>query len=479
MAQDGHLWSLKFILESAGEDLPNQEDATVEQLIEETSDKPQDARARVQEMKKQSGAMKLAPKLLTHRNLFFMRCMMAVCCPIWTCFTERMTQVKMPMDSMRFWLMQSKGQWIHELIGCIKNVCHNTDTFSRLEIWSRADGAQERVELAMSLLLHICSNRLKSIFTQLHEPPYRYAGALERGPGGQAVVTQMQQEWQNLLQLEAGDAQEPALHEPVQMMKWRHNMVPRLLYLAFEKGDWKVEDLEAQGLLANIFTHLPDSKVIEDLHNHLRDLSRKAGNHASGAVSRQIAILESQVLESRGIPTMQMLPEEMAQRQSASLTKGFKKLTEASRHKPHPDMQQLMHPATPDSVSPAYAFQTIAATSWCFHHSKEKLDCALNVAWLSVLMPERHLVMRKSSNEVYLVMASSPFACLLWPMKQIADGRFGFSFEGVPVQWGYVLDLEEWAVLLAQAEAPEEHASQVGITFQAKHIWCDTDSVKM
>ena len=88
----------------------------------------------------------------------------------------------------------------------------------------------------------------------------------------------MKADWQSLLLAEAAHALHPASCNVVSLMRWRHFKAVRMLFMLAEAHGWQVTP-ELQKLIKDMFRGFPDTKVIEDTHQHLRDLGRHNRNH--------------------------------------------------------------------------------------------------------------------------------------------------------------------------------------------------------
>jgi hypothetical protein len=75
----------------------------------------------------------------------------------------------------------------------------------------------------------------------------------------------------------------------------------RLLYLVFERGQFNPLYEPFQRLLRSILEALPDSRIVEQLHQWLRDLSRKSKADVSSCIARMNACITSEALKPRGI----------------------------------------------------------------------------------------------------------------------------------------------------------------------------------
>ena len=76
----------------------------------------------------------------------------------------------------------------------------------------------------------------------------------------------------------------------------------RLMISLFETDNWRPSSKAGRHALHTMLAGLPDTKCVEDAHQHLRDLQRKQRALASSKVCRTRACYLSPVLSGRGIP---------------------------------------------------------------------------------------------------------------------------------------------------------------------------------
>jgi hypothetical protein len=110
----------------------------------------------------------------------------------------------------------------------------------------------------------------------------------------------------------------------------------RLLYLVFERGQFNPLYEPFQRLLRCILEALPDSRVVEQLHQWLRDLSRKSKADVSSCITCMSACIMSEVLTSRGIEAVSVSRDEhtVALRGGVT-TAGLKRKWASSLHRLH------------------------------------------------------------------------------------------------------------------------------------------------
>ena len=76
----------------------------------------------------------------------------------------------------------------------------------------------------------------------------------------------------------------------------------RLVFAAYEDSDFDAGSAAGRRLLRGLLEVLPDSKIVEDCHGHIRLACKSQRNRRMTLHSMQDTLCNSPVLESRGIP---------------------------------------------------------------------------------------------------------------------------------------------------------------------------------
>ena len=117
---------------------------------------------------------------------------------------------------------------------------------------------QAKAHMLVDAALHLVTRRVESLVVAATEPPWRYAHALSDDPAvAQAAVTQMQQEWQSLQDLEHVMAAAPGSCQPLEAMHWRLRVATRAVFMAYEADQWAWASVGGQALLTACLLILP------------------------------------------------------------------------------------------------------------------------------------------------------------------------------------------------------------------------------
>ena len=113
------------------------------------------------------------------------------------------------------------------------------------------------------------------------------------------------------------------------MVPWRLHFLPRMLFCLAESHEWSCDAPPVLQLLSDVHrSRLPDTKICEDMHQHIRDRSRLQRYRKISRSSRMQACVQSGVFAQRKIPhvvvsssEISTAPASMARQKSAHLWK--------------------------------------------------------------------------------------------------------------------------------------------------------------
>ena len=243
----------------------------------------------------------------------------------------------------------------------------------------------------------------------------------------------MQHEWAALLDAESAYAANKASCRVVGLMRWRVGKAIRMLYMMAEAANWQLTDT-LQKYVRDMFQGIPDTKVIEDTHQHLRDLARDNRNFVSSRVKRMFACLTSNVMSKGNIKVIDP-PDRQIVAQSWNKCRFMKtRLKTQTKGLTLPDkrMQDIMHPKTPASTTPEGLYDIAAATEWCFKYWQlpPGNDCDLEQAWQTILMQQFDIIFNVASGSAMLVIVPAEYACVTWALAKVhQDGSGCMTWE--------------------------------------------------
>lgn len=307
-------------------------------------------------------------------------------------------------------------------------------------------------------MLNILHYRSKSLAVEVYDPPRRWVHMLSHET---ELVTQagqnMKSDWKALLRAEAAFAKMPREARAVGALVWNHFVAVRLILMGYEQQGWSGGSGGSSGvgerLLRAALQHPGDSKLIEDIHQYLRDLERNARHEVSSRVERQLAAIESDVLARRHIRSVQLDLMTVANANvQHHKTTSFNAATKPQMAKLPPVYQDIMKPQKNwPSTSPTTVFNRTAATEWVLKvwrksdAGRPRSPLSANSAWLTVLTQLGDLLCERDTVKG-LVVASAEWSCLLWAVNHTDSNHVVLQVTGQPISWYHICDIQQVTV---------------------------------
>ena len=296
-------WAAKMVYEHnlalGGEDVNHVDLAAV---LRDVDMSPQE---QLRRLKAASGGFKLAHKVMS--DDLYMHCKILFCVgqPAWRHHVYKVEKVLTPLDGLSFLTKQSLGAWRDELVAILEATFAST---ANLQYWKvhhashLDDDAILVCEHAAVLGIHLVSNRAWSKFLDVSIPPQSYAAILLPAcdPRDERM-RQMKCDWRVIMDLEARSLTDLSSAALRQELFWADFTPVRLMYMLFERGAWDPDFPPARDFLRALLEVLPDSRVVEEHHEKLRDMSRSCKHNVTTRVARMQSCRSAGVLERRGI----------------------------------------------------------------------------------------------------------------------------------------------------------------------------------
>lgn len=291
---EGELWATKMVLEDA---LEQKEEASEKEVDERPLGK-QDHQQELRDLKKKKGTWRLAPELINSKNMAIKDIILAVGKATWKGFASRARDVVTPQHVLELNISCAyNAYWKQELVEMVENSLYDTKTMDHLMPEFQC---HEKVLLWHTDLFNkLMETRSQSLVAFHCLPPNLYNHCLAPSIAvARAAYDLAMSHWRILLAAEeAGNTGEDV--KPLKSMHWRLNPLVRVLFMAFEedliKGTLLSIHSSALRLQRVIGQHLGDSRLIENIHQHGRDLFR-----ASKANSISNTAIMSNALRSKG-----------------------------------------------------------------------------------------------------------------------------------------------------------------------------------
>lgn len=296
-------WALKMLLNfHSGEEAGPQAEYDARDPAEAMH---RDPRKELAALKSSTGGFKLAARLLTPWLRKHMEIYCAGTKSSWDWYTEQTTTVKSPADGIRHSIACGNGGWQKELQGLVAVLYdHGLLTSCGLSPFrdiAVVDQSHEATVL-LDFTLRLCGNRCFA--NAVHDvPPLCYAAALSSDAAVREVAMgRMKTDWAMVTSLEHAGARNESSSTALADVSDILSPPVRLMFICYERDKWNSRSLAGRRVLRAMVGGLPDTKVVEDTHQHLRDLQRRGRSLVSSKVARSRACVFSGVLEQRSVP---------------------------------------------------------------------------------------------------------------------------------------------------------------------------------
>ena len=469
---DGELMATKMVLESG----MGQDEAGSEQEVEELPLNLKKHQEELRALKKRKGTWKLAPQLITSKSLAIKDCIMAVGKSSWKHFAGRARDITSPEHVLEYNIAASRnGFWMNELVELV----HESLFGDNLHLQPLFQGHDQVVEWHVSLFSKLLEQRAMSLSVTYQMPPNLYCHVLSPSlEVARAAHDLAIKHWNILLEVEGAEL-EGVNVKPLKVIHWRLNPLIRCLFMAYEEDEAKhmffSGTSSSRKLQRTLSKHIGDSRVVENIHQHGRDLFRSSKSNTFSNIAIMSNALRSKVLEGRKVPVVsaenidKAVGAQWNQKWKGSVASSLK-----SRGVKVPQqMQSLMVGQSKKTghswptPSPGAIFNSVAATQWLFHfwNNPNYQDTHVNAAWLSVLAQAGSVLAQESTGMLIWVMASAEFGFLGMDMKvAMVEGQRWYLCEAerTSIKWHHICRLDDWLSVPAEPGLIHGHKGPVG-----------------
>ena len=413
------------------------------------------AQEELRALKAKQGSWRTAAQCITSESVWRMRCLQTAVKPLWRQTAWRTQHVRTPEQALTYEVGMSRGAWQADVVEVVTASLHDGPTLRELGLTQ--SNRQRQREIHLDLLLWLARLRADSLVQHSEEPPRSLAAILSADPAERLQARERHlREWRLLLRAEEmHNAGSLGRHSPLERVGWRHNRWIRLIHALLESG--ATEDAEYQ--VRCMFTGFGDSKVIEDIHQHIRDVDRGQRHQSTKSIRRMCAVLESGVLRSRGIPEVGVTDAAVAQAPRWATPVGAVQrrlvMREHSKRVPQEWAALLCERTWHSPAASALAGDT-AAWRWIVHclDPAERGD-RLAEGWLTSLLQFKDVILEPGLGLAWLVLVPSSWAVLAWRLERVestgaeAVWTFASAGDAAPLRWKSVdsRSLEDWVVL--------------------------------
>jgi len=420
-------------------------------------------RAELAALKNASGGLALAYKLMSSDLQVHVKILYTAAQACWDWYTDQVKHIKTASDGFQYSVQMAQGRWAWSphLWLTISHCLYNATSLEFMSIPNFTDdpNVQQLAHKTLMLVWHLICNRAWSL-TRHDCPPECYASVASASHvEAQATMDSMQADWKKVVMLEQRVHNLPAarlLWSDIDSVKSRPI---RLLFVFFERDQWHVESLAGRKLLAGLLWQLPDNKIVEDCHAHIRRESKANANQKLSISRIQDLVLRSGVFESRGINHPAAVTQEVFVRNIKKKTNGFSTTQHRSaRHKMSERWTSIMGKRNWNALTEESMHKSAAAWRWLqtfVPGGHVKLDSAL---FSRLVLP--FTLIQNDAGAVYASMGNAVWGALGWPVSPVAVGpdsdetdpdaagmsAYAFDAQG-SMTWIHVTNPLEWHVL--------------------------------
>lgn len=177
------------------------------------------------------------------------------------------------------------------------------------------------VDLAVGLCLGLIGRRCQALVCMSDSYPERSILGLHSDAGrSEELVREMMSDWDLLLRSERNALRHIGLSRVLLAIFWAKFSAFRLVFHVIEVMQGQPRRDILNKLLRSIHLRLPDTKVVEDMHSHLRDATRTQRAVTASRGRRMAACCESGALEARGLPSVNVSSDEIGRAPAKLLT---------------------------------------------------------------------------------------------------------------------------------------------------------------
>lgn len=328
------------------------------------------------------GGLKLVHMVLSHA--IWENCHILLACnrPLWDWYTVQVTELKTAFDAVDY-AMHMSTEWSHDeqFVKMAKTLTNDhpaLEVFRMLAEWSNDVSRMSRK--IFDYIVSLMGMRASSL-SKHTAPPHRYSQALlgrhSRGNAFRETLQVMKSDWAILTACETSASIPQELTEDLLVTM---DGPTRLMMLLCESVQFASMPDQAHSILQTMVQTLPDSKIIEDLHQKVRLAQKMRASHEKMRVqSIQHLINTSPVLSSRGLNHPVALTKEFFLNNIRGTKRDFQCRTKSygRRHKlPQSYGQMLDSKKTWQSVTPVSLSRSSAAWAWVREFKEKQLKNA-------------------------------------------------------------------------------------------------------
>ena len=252
-----------------------------------------------------AGGLKLAVRCCSWETWYSVAALQIGAKPLWKWYSDTIKLTKTPTHNLSRSQSKADGMWMADtqLTKLVETLYNMEDLSMVLEyhqasnvhLGDRAPKALQNFTFDLWYYILGLLGKRGSTLSVFGRPPDCYAMLTDQDIDAQGSFELLQSDWKNLMLLEQSSS--PQCSELASDLGLAVSKPMRLIFQLFETG----MVTEGKQLLMTVLKRLPDTKVVEDIHQRLRTAANGNANARLGLREVQSLVESSGVLESRKI----------------------------------------------------------------------------------------------------------------------------------------------------------------------------------
>ena len=324
---------------------------------------------------KGAGALSLALQCLSQQHWEYCSIMIVAGKPLWDYYTFQCRHVTCATDNVGFAMEMEKSWWkCDQLVGLATLASPiGRDRWLNVARWSEDE--QNMGKTALQYVTSLLSERTSSL-AKHSVAPFAYASLLDEWDIGSQTqcLQKMKTDWKLLLKLEESDG--TAFGSLCEDLRLTLDTPTRLLMTCLEVVKFRSAPAEALQILRGMVEVVPDSKVIEDIHQRLRVLARSRPNERVSDACIQQTVNQCNVLDARNVKHDVSINREtfLSKLRTTRSSYNSKKLSNPRDHKLPKHYGSILKPSHQMmAISEPNLLRSAAGWAWLRHYSENRL----------------------------------------------------------------------------------------------------------
>ena len=381
--------------------------------------------------------------------------------------------MKTPSDGLMNYCKMSCGGWQYELKQIRKACFSDIAKLGRgrmLDANANPEAMSLDVRRRIELGLCLIAERAWSSIISYGTPPMMYANILHHD---QAVRDDygrlMRADWCSILQMEKEAHKNINVRNVCGDAAYMLQKATRVMFMLFERGKFNPDYAPFKDYMINLLQVLPDSRIVEQTHMHLRKLEHDNPSMVTARHSRQSCCTNSGIMEERGIKNVVVTKDEWKYEFPHLRQTGMARKSEhewmSSKHKLPRRWSKVMAPVLSwRSPTPKSMRTDVGALLWAlefYGNGLSRQGTEINDAMCCRMLVEQSLVRRTSDNNFFIILSVTKWCAIAMPIIELVDGVYS-TRSGLDILCIFVYGFEDFKAVPCIPIAPNHRQGRNG-----------------